>query len=68
MAKHKINPSEGEVWYHPLTFNMYTIHSVTDDGWVRFRVTYPTQKHEEGYLHTQPTLDFIRKYRRKENV
>lgn len=64
MSEHKLNPKPGELWFHPLTFNAYTIHSVTDDGWVRFKVAYPSQMEELVPFHTQPTLDFIRTYKR----
>lgn len=66
MAKHKLNPSPGDTFYHPITFNAYLVHSLTDDGWVRFRPINPmTNRPVEGPLFTEPTLDFIRKYRKQ---
>lgn len=62
MAKHKLNPVPGELWFHPFTFNTYVIHSITDDGWVRYRNSHGFQS--TGFLLTQPTLDFIKVYKR----
>ena len=69
MAKHALNPSPDEVWFHPLTFNAYLIHSVTDDGWTRYQSINPqTNKPTEfTALWTQPTLSFINKYKRQDN-
>lgn len=70
LAEHKLNPKEGEVWYHPLTLNEYSIHSVTDDGWVRYRSIDPRTNRSVDIspLWTQPTLNFIKKYQRSNNV
>ena len=62
MAKHALNPSPDEVWFHPLTFNAYRIHSITDDGWTR----YYTEGHKIP-LYTMPTLDFVNKYKKQVN-
>lgn len=57
-------PTEGEVWTHPLTHTRWVIHSITTDGWVRYRSeganTYP--------LYTRPVLDFTKIYVREETV
>lgn len=67
MAKHKINPEPGDTYYHPLTFNAYEVHSLTDDGWVRYTPLKPNgQKVEHTALWTMPTLKFIGMYRKQE--
>ncbi len=67
MAKHKLHPEPGETWYHPITFNAYQVHSLSDDGWVRYRVLMPTgELTKYTPLFTEPTLDFVRKYKRQE--
>lgn len=61
MAEHKLNPREGETWFHPRTFNVYRIHSLSPDGWVRYQAITPSG----GLLPmvtTMPTLDFVRVY------
>lgn len=58
MSQHKLNPNPGELWQHNLTQHQYVIHSLTDDGWVRYSVTGRVP------LFTQPTLDFIQTHRK----
>jgi hypothetical protein len=64
MAPHKLNPVPEEVWYHPDTLNQYRIHSLTDDGWVRYYAPHDRTGKCGGPLYTEPTLTFISKYRR----
>lgn len=67
MASHKLNPNEGEVWESPRTPLAFKIHSLTDDGWVRYYQHWygTTEEKENPYpLFTQPTMDFISKYRK----
>lgn len=65
MARHKLNPEVGEIWHHATLLHSYRIHSVTDDGWVRYFTHWPGQRMLTAYpLFTQPTLDFIRIYER----
>lgn len=65
MADHKLNPKDGETWYHPLTLNAYRIHSLASDGWVRFQALTPTNT-VLPMITTMPTLEFIQKYKRQE--
>ncbi len=65
MAEHKLNPKEGETWFHPLTFNAYRIHSLTSDGWVRYQAVTPTGT-MLPMITTMPTLDFVRMYQRSQ--
>lgn len=69
MADHKLNPKEGETWFHPLTLNTYRIHSVTDDGWVRYQSVNAHTNKVIAFtaLWTQPTLKFITKYQKQVN-
>ncbi len=62
MAEHKLNPREGETWFHPNTFNAYRIHSFSPDGWVRYQALTPTGT-TLPMITTMPTLDFVRIYR-----
>ena len=66
MASHKLNPKPGETYFHPLTFNAYRIHSLTDDGWIRFQPLTP-QNVVVRTIMTMPTLDFINRYKKQEN-
>ncbi len=66
MSEHRLNPKPGEVWRHRTTSNRYLIHSVTDDGWLRYSVMLPSGVAMTP-LWTQPTLDFIQKYRKLED-
>ncbi len=69
MAEHKINPKPGETWFHPMTFNRYTIHSITDDGWVRYQSSHNDRSlYTHPTLYTQPTLNFIRTYKKWVNT
>lgn len=59
-------PQEGEIWKHPLSQNRWWIHSITDDGWVRYRAEDNT-RHAYNYpLYTRPVLDFVKIYQRVE--
>lgn len=54
-----LHPQAGEIWHHPLTRSQYVIHSLSDDGWVRYYLNgfiYP--------VYTKPTLKFIDIYER----
>lgn len=61
-------PVEGEVWTHPKTRVLWHIHSITDDGWVRyFQLHSGRAQHATPYpLFTRPVLSFTSMYIRKD--
>lgn len=60
-------PQAGDTYFHPITFNAYLVHSLTDDGWVRYRSLRPGgMPVTRAALWTMPTLEFIRMYQRQE--
>lgn len=56
-----MTPNEGELWHHPYSRNQYMIHSVTDDGWVRY-YSHHDPLHDCYPLWTQPVAQFTEVY------
>lgn len=57
-------PEEGELWGHPLSGTRWRIHSITTDGWVRYKADH-ARSHAYNYpLYTRPVLDFVKLYER----